>query len=166
MTNGPSAQAGLPEFGFAADQSGLEIAQAWIDAGVVAGYVGTLGVRPVRAERGTIEFSCRAEASLANFTGTIHGGVAASLIDIAGAGAALTLLEPGEILLTGDLQLRYCAPIPVDDGEITAHGTARYDELRRIIAEVFVYHAGQTVAVGSVAVVRRNSAPLRDAASR
>ena len=85
--------------------------------------------------------------------------MAASLIDIAGAGAALTLLEPGEILLTSDLQLRYCAPIPVDGGEITAHGTARYDERRWIIAEVFVHHGGETVAVGSVAVVRRNGAP-------
>jgi len=53
----------------------------------------------------------------------------------------------------------YCAPIPVDGGEITAHGTARYDERRRIIAEVFVHHGGETVAVGSVAVVRRNGAP-------
>ena len=159
MTGAQSPASALPEFGFTADQSGLEIAQAWIEAGLVAGYVGTFGVRPVHAERGAIRFACLAEAGLANFAGTIHGGVAASLIDIAGAGAALTLLEPGEILLTSDLQLRYCAPIPVDGGEITAHGTARYDERRRIIAEVFVHHGGETVAVGSVAVVRRNGAP-------
>ncbi|MGY8972853.1 MAG: PaaI family thioesterase [Sphingomonadales bacterium] len=158
MTNPQSATPALLEFGFTEDQTGLEIAQAWIDAGVVAGYVGTLGVRPVHAERGSILFSCPADANLGNFAGTIHGGVAASLIDIAGAGAALTLLEPGEILLTGDLQLRYCAPIPIDGGAITARGTARYDERRRIIAEVFVHHGGQTVAVGSVAVVRRTTA--------
>ncbi|MEL7831348.1 PaaI family thioesterase [Citromicrobium bathyomarinum] len=148
----------LTEFGYTRDQTGLEIAQAWIDAGLVTGYVGTLGVKPVHAERGIIHFSCPAAASLSNFAGTIHGGLAASLIDIAGAGAALTLLDPGEILLTGDLQLRYCSPIPVDGEEITAHGTVRYDEQRRIIAEVFVYHGGQTVAVGSVAVVRRTFA--------
>lgn len=153
-----SAMPYLTEFGYTREQTGLEIAQAWIDAGLVTGYVGMLGVKPVHAERGVIHFSCPAAASLGNFVGTIHGGVAASLIDIAGAGAALTLLDPGEILLTSDLQLRYCAPIPIDGGEITAHGTARYDELRRIISEVFVYHGGQTVAVGSVAVVRRTFA--------
>ena len=65
MTGPQSPASALPEFGFTPDQSGLEIAQAWIEAGLVAGYVGTFGVRPVHAERGAIRFACRAEAGLA-----------------------------------------------------------------------------------------------------
>lgn len=154
MTSGTTTGI-LPQFDLDLSLSGLEIAQRWVETGLVAGFVGTLGVTPLSAERGQMRFACRPGSHLANFTGTIHGGVAASLIDVAGAGAALTMIDVGQTLLTVDLQLRYLAPIGENTETIIAEGRVRHHDQRRVVAESTIYVDDRVVAIGSVAVIRK-----------
>ncbi len=136
--------------------SGRELVERWIEAGVVAGFVGRLSVRAVSADDGKACFACATDADHANFAGLVHGGVSAALVDVAGAAAALTLLQPGETLLTTDLGVRYIAPAPIDTHGLIAEGEVNYRDDRRIVSDVRISSGGQIVALGTVAVsIRR-----------
>jgi len=138
--------------------TGLELVQRWISHGIAAGLNGRLGAQPILASPGHIRFACRIDDGLANFSGLVHGGVAAALIDIAGGGAAMTLLQRGETLLTADLSMRFLNPAPLTDGQLIADGRVSYQDGRRILAEVQVTAGEVTMAQGSVSIAVRRSA--------
>jgi uncharacterized protein (TIGR00369 family) len=139
-----------------ASLSGLDLLERWIEQGYVAGLNNRLRIRPVAASPGHVGFECTLDADHENFVGLVHGGVAAALTDIAGGAAAMSLLEPGETLLTTDLNLRFLQPSHVAGGTMTAEARTTYNDRRRVVAEVRISSAGIVTAIGTVGIsIRR-----------
>lgn len=137
---------------------GLELARRWAEARFAGGLPERLRAYPVAVERGRMTVRCDLDPGHANFVGLVHGGVTAALADIAAGGAAMTLLKPGEHLLSADLNLRFLNPAPLDGGVLTAEGRAAYADPRKVVAEVVLALAGGHViahATAAVAIRRR-----------
>ena len=136
-------------------KSGLALLRDWIDQGYVAGLNGTLKARPILAERGHVKFVCDVDENHANFIGLVHGGVGAALVDIAGGAVAMTLLEPGETLLTTDLSVRYLQPAVLGMGAMHAEGHVLYNDPRKTVVDVIIRCGEEVVAVGSAGIATR-----------
>ena len=136
--------------------SGFDLVGRWIEQGYVAGLNNRLRVRPIAVSPGHVQFECALDTDHENFIGLVHGGVAAALTDIVGGAAAMSLLDPGETLLTTDLSLRFLQPARVAAGTMTADGRATYHDRRRVVAEVRISSAGIVTAIGTVGIsIRR-----------
>lgn len=139
---------------------GLELARRWAEARFAGGFPERLRAWPVEVAEGRMVVRCDLDEGHANFVGLVHGGVTAALVDIAGGGAAMTLLKPGEYLLSTDLNLRFLNAAPIDAGHLTVEGRAAYADPRKVVAEVTVALPDGTVVVhGTAAIaIRRRSA--------
>ena len=91
-----------------------------------------LGFHLVEAEDGRAAFEGLPEYRHYNPIGTVHGGVAATLLDSALGCAIFSTLAKGDTWTTLDLKLNFVRPITKDTGPVRAEG--------RII------HRGRTVA--------------------
>ena len=136
---------------------GLELARRWTEARFAGGFAERLRAWPTEVERGRMVIRCDLDPGHANFVGLVHGGVTAALVDIAGGGVAMTLLKPGEHLLSTDLTLRFLNAAPIDADHLIAEGRAAYADPRKVVAEVTVaLPDGRVVAHGTAAVsIRR-----------
>lgn len=143
--------------------SGLELAERWIETVWPGGFVNRLAARPVEVAEGFMRVECDIDPGHSNFVGLVHGGLTAALVDIVGGGAAMTLLKPGEFLLSTDLSLRFLNAAPIDCGRLIAEGRAIYSDMRKVVAGVTVSTSdGLTIAHGSAAIavrVRRQDGP-------
>ena len=148
----------LPSFKLAPELSGLQLLEQWIAHGYVSGLNGTLKVRPVEARAGFVRFHCAIGPEHSNFVGLVHGGATAALVDIAGGAAAMSLLNPGETLLTVDLNARYISSITIGTQSVFAEATVTYSDARRIICEVKIVAENADAVLGSVSISRRPSA--------
>lgn len=70
-----------------------------------------LDFHPVEVEHGRAVFSCQPQEMHCNPMGTVHGGLAATLIDSAAGCAVHTTLGPGKIYGTVDLTTTLVKPI-------------------------------------------------------
>lgn len=132
---------------------GLALARRWMETRFSGGLPERLRAWPVRVEPGLIDVACEIDPGHANFVGLVHGGVTAALIDMAGGGVAMTLLKPGETLLTTDLTLRFLNAAPIGCGRLTAQGRLISHDPRRVVAEVRVVTPDEVlVAHGTTAV--------------
>lgn len=135
---------------------GLELAQRWAEARFAGGFPERVRAYPTDMDRGRMTVRCDLDPGHANFIGLVHGGVTATLADIAGGGAAMTLLKSGEHLLSTDLQLRFLNAAPIDAGHLIAEGRAAYVDPRKVVAEITIsLPDGRMVAHGSAAVAIR-----------
>lgn len=142
-----------PRFALDPRKSGLELAQHWIDTILPGGFPDRLAVRPVAVETGYMRIECVIDAGHANFVGLVHGGVTAAMVDIAGGGAAMTLLQPGEFLLSTDLSLRFLNAAPIGCGQLIGEGRAVYSDPRKVVAEVQIKTPdGLMIAHGTAAI--------------
>lgn len=134
--------------------TGPELVQRWRDsAHSCGGYPQRIAAWPESFGEGEITIVCDPDPGHANFVGLVHGGLTASLIDIAGGGAVMTLLKPGERLLTTDITLRFLNAAPVDSGRLTACGRIVHRDARKAVVEVRVSDAADhTLALGTVGV--------------
>ncbi|MFN3463679.1 MAG: PaaI family thioesterase, partial [Terricaulis sp.] len=82
------------------EADGFELARRWVEMPRPGGFLSLLKARPIEIERGFMRVRCDVDVGHSNFVGLVHGGVIAGLTDIAGGGAAMTWLRPGETLLT------------------------------------------------------------------
>jgi uncharacterized protein (TIGR00369 family) len=145
-----------PAFALDPAQSGLELARRWIETVWPGGFVNRLAARPVEAAEGFMRVECDIDPGHSNFVGLVHGGVTAALVDIVGGGAAMTLLKPGEFLLSTDLSMRFLNAAPIGCGRLIAEGRAVYADPRKVVAEVTVATPdGLTIAHGSAAIAIR-----------
>lgn len=145
-----------PAFALDPAQSGLELARRWIETAWPGGFVNRLAARPVEAAEGFMRVECEVDPGHSNFVGLVHGGVTAALVDIVGGGAAMTLLKPGEFLLTTDLSMRFLNAAPIGCGRLIAEGRAVYADPRKVVAEVTISTSdGLTIAHGSAAIAIR-----------
>ena len=109
----------------------------------------TLGFALRECEVGRAVFACVPQVSHLNPLGTVHGGLAATLLDSCLGCAVHTTLEPGEGYTTIDLNVKYLRPILPDTGELRAVGTIVHRGRRMATAEGVLTGAdGKIYALG------------------
>jgi uncharacterized protein (TIGR00369 family) len=91
-----------------------------------------LGLELVEVERGRAVFSLEPAEWMYNPIGSVHGGIAATILDSCMGCAVHTTLEAGVGYTTADLQVRYIR--------------AMSDATGRVLAEGRVVHAGRRTA--------------------
>lgn len=136
---------------------GLELVRRWMEAGTdVGGFLKRLGCRPVEAREGFVRVVCDIDPGHANFIGLVHGGVTAAMIDMAGGSAVMSILTPGQTLVTTDLTMRFLNAAPSDTVRLEASGTVTYRDARKaVVAAEVVTDTGVVVAQGTVGVAIR-----------
>lgn len=92
----------------------------------------TLGFTLLEAEKGRVVFAGRPTFAHLNPAGTVHAGLAATMLDSAVACSVHTTLAPGEGYTTATLELKLLRPLLETTGEIYAEGK--------------VVHRGRTLA--------------------
>jgi uncharacterized protein (TIGR00369 family) len=110
------------------------------------GIARLLGFALTRVEAGEVDAVLETRDDMTNPMGTVHGGIAATLLDTVMGCAVNTVLESGESYTTTDLQVRYVRPV-TPGTTLTATGTVTHrgrrlatadgrlvDELGRLVA--------------------------------
>jgi len=95
------------------------------------GFLRTLGTSLDAAEAGTVTISCGFDDRVTQQHGLWHGGVLASLADVACGYAALTMMPEGREVLTVEFKINFLKPATTD----------------RVIAVGQVVQAGRTLTV-------------------
>ena len=100
------------------------------------GFMRTLGATLETVESGTVTITCLFNEGLTQQHGLLHGGVMASLVDVACGYAALSVMPADREVLTVEFKINFMRPANTD----------------RLIAVGQVLKAGRTVTVceGSV----------------
>lgn len=127
------------------------LAQQWIDEAVLGSPVAqSLGVRLMTAKPDEIILAMKFDAHLSTTPGVIHGGVVATLIDIAGAAASASGVTTQTATggATSQLAVHYLAPA-VD--ELTAEATVVNRTRSSTLTHVRVVdNNGSLIATGEV----------------
>jgi uncharacterized protein (TIGR00369 family) len=90
-----------------------------------------LGAVLESVEPGTVTIRCAAHDGLTQQHGLLHGGVLASLADVACGYAALSLMPEGKEVLTVEFKINFLRPANTD----------------QLVAVAKVVHAGRTLTV-------------------
>lgn len=103
--------------------SGLEYIQAILSGQLTqAPIAATINMRLAEVEEGRAVFTCDPAEHLYNPIGSIHGGVAATLLDSAMGCAVHTTLPAGTMYGTVELHINYVRPITLQTGRISCEG--------------------------------------------
>ena len=102
----------------------------------------TMGFRGVEAEPGRAVFEMEPGTQHYNPIGSVHGGVALTLLDSAMGCAVHTLLEPGVGYTTLEVKTNFVRPIKADTGVIRCEGIVIHKGSRVVTAEGKVTDAG------------------------
>jgi len=95
------------------------------------GLLRTLGASLESVESGTVTVACSFDERLTQQHGLLHGGVLASLVDVACGYAALTMMPEDREVLTVEFKIHFLKPAKTD----------------RLIAVGKVVQAGRTLTV-------------------
>jgi uncharacterized protein (TIGR00369 family) len=98
-----------------------------------------LGMEIAEADPGRVVFSLRPAEWMYNPIGSVHGGIAATLLDSCMGCAVHTTLESGVGYTTTDLQVRYLRPMSADSGRVLAEGRVVHAGRRTATAEGRVF---------------------------
>ena len=100
------------------------------------GFMRTLGATLESVESGTVTITCAFDERLTQQHGLLHGGLLASLVDVACGYAALSVMPPDREVLTVEFKINFLKPAKTD----------------RLIAVGQVVQSGRTLTVceGSV----------------
>ncbi len=116
--------------------SGLEAMQAIIAGSLPPPPIARLlDIVLIEADRGRVVFALEPAEWMYNVIDTVHGGVAATLLDSCMGCAVQTTLEAGAGYATGDLHVRYIRPISQPGGRVLAQGTVVHVGSRTATAE-------------------------------
>lgn len=115
-----------------AELTGLELLTMARDGGFAVGIGQTLGMAMDEVEKGRVVFTLPTGPEHANPMGTLHGGVAATLLDSAIACAVHSTLPPGVGVTSLDLAVRFIRTGRLDGKTVRAEGRT--------------VHIGQTIA--------------------
>ena len=102
--------------------SGLETLEHVRAGGVTVGIADLLGREMAELEAGRVVFAITTGSRLANPLGTLHGGIAATLLDSALGCAVHSMLTPGTSYTTVDLAVKFLRAGPLDGSELRAEG--------------------------------------------
>jgi uncharacterized protein (TIGR00369 family) len=124
--------------------TGLELLHA-IAAGEAPGapFGELLGFQPIEAEEGRVVFAYVPQPTHYNPLGTVHGGVAATLLDSAMGCAVHSTLPAGAGYTTLELKVNFTRAITADTGRVVCEGTVVHRGGRTATAD------GRLVAEGS-----------------
>ena len=132
--------------------TGLELLNA-IASGEAPGapIAELMGFEPVEAEDGRVVFACVPGEQHYNPIGTVHGGLAATLLDSAMGCAVHSTLPEGRGYTTLELKVNFTRPIAADTGRILCEGTILHRGTRVATAEgrVFAESDGRLLAHGT-----------------
>jgi uncharacterized protein (TIGR00369 family) len=112
-----------------------------------------LGFELVEVEEGRVVFAVEPTDAHYNPIGSVHGGLAATLIDSATGCAVHSTLPAGTAYTTTDLQVRYVRPITRDTGRILCEGTIVHRGRTLATAEARVTAGHRLLAHGSAGVL-------------
>jgi uncharacterized protein (TIGR00369 family) len=113
--------------------TGIEAIRGIIDGTVPPPPIASLlGMELVEAEQGRAVFALEPAEWMYNPIGSVHGGIAATILDSCMGCAVHTTLEAGVGYTTTDLQVRYLRSMRAGSG--------------RVLAEGYVVHAGRRTA--------------------
>jgi uncharacterized protein (TIGR00369 family) len=105
------------------EMSGLEFVGGLADGTLPLNTIArTLGYDVVAAERGRVLVALEPSEDHLNPAGTVHGGLAATLLDSAMGLAVQSTLERGFAQTTVEFKISLIRPITPDTGRITAEG--------------------------------------------
>jgi uncharacterized protein (TIGR00369 family) len=157
----PSATAELVEHAaellarLAPDYSGLDFLEA-IRSGALppAPIADLLGFEIRDIAAGEVTFAMQPSLAHYNPIGTVHGGVAATLLDTVMGCALHTVLPRGFGYLTLDISVRYLRAITVDTQTVLATGTVVHRGRRTATAE------GRVLAEGTGKVLATSTSSL------
>jgi uncharacterized protein (TIGR00369 family) len=114
-----------------------------------------LGFTIELAEHGRAVFALEPQEWMYNPIGSVHGGIAATLLDSCMGCAVHTTLEPAVGYTTTDLQIRYLRAMSVQTGRVLAEGRVVHAGRRTATAEgrLFVESDETLLAHGSTGCV-------------
>jgi uncharacterized protein (TIGR00369 family) len=132
------------------EPAGLQALRARLSGGVPVGVAELLGMEVEAIETGRVVFACEAQDRFANPMGTVHGGIAATLLDSALGCAAQTVLPDGSTYSTVSLEVKYLRPIAVDAGMLRAEGRVVHAGRRQVTGEgTLTDDAGRVLATAT-----------------
>jgi len=112
---------------------------------------GTVGFRLALAEPGRAVFEAEPDQRHYNMLGSVHGGIAATLLDSCMSCAVHTTLPAGTGYTTLELKLNYIRPMTIATGLVRAEGRALHTGRRSATAEGDIRDgAGKLIAHGTV----------------
>jgi uncharacterized protein (TIGR00369 family) len=115
---------------------GLEAMRAIIDGTLAPPPIAQLlGFTIVEVEHGRAVFAMEPAEWMFNPIGSVHGGIAATLLDSCMGCAVHTTLEAGVGYTTGDLQVRYIRAMGATTGRVLAEGRVVHAGRRTATAE-------------------------------
>jgi uncharacterized protein (TIGR00369 family) len=106
------------------EMSGLEFVQGLVDGTLPLNTIArTLGYDVTEAAHGRVVVTAQPTGAHLNPAGTVHGGLAATLLDSAMGLAIQSTLEKGVAQTTLEFKISLVRPITPDTGPIRAEGT-------------------------------------------
>jgi uncharacterized protein (TIGR00369 family) len=116
--------------------SGLDLIRSFQQRGPApTGVAHLLGARIVLAEEGHVQFAAETRADFGNPMGTLHGGIAATMLDSALGCAVMSALPAGDSYTTLDLMVTYLRPGSLDGVTLIADGLVTHLGGRMATAE-------------------------------
>jgi uncharacterized protein (TIGR00369 family) len=109
----------------------------------------------VEAEHGRVVFALTPAEWMFNPIGSVHGGIAATILDSCMGCAVHTVLPAGTGYATGDLHIRYLRAMTTETGRVLAEGTVVHAGRRQATAEsrLITEDGGRLIATGTSACV-------------
>jgi uncharacterized protein (TIGR00369 family) len=98
-----------------------------------------LGMRLVDVAEGTATFGLEPDERMMNPIGSIHGGIAATILDSCMGCAVHTTLVPGQRYTTGQLNIHYLRGMQPGMGQVRAVGTVLHRGRKQSTAEGKLY---------------------------
>lgn len=136
--------------------SGLECMRAIVDGTLPPPPIARLlDFEIVEVERGRAVFAMAPAEWMYNPIGSVHGGIAATILDSCMGCAVHTTLEPGVAYTTVDLQVRYIRAMSHATGRVLAEGRVVHSGKRTATAEgrLFAQEDERLIAHGSTGCV-------------
>jgi uncharacterized protein (TIGR00369 family) len=131
----------------AGEMSGLEAIRAIMDGELPPPPIASLlDFRITHAERGRVIFALQPAEWMYNPIGSVHGGIASTLLDSALGCAVHTVLDAGVQYATSDLHVRFVRAMRADTG--------------RVLADCHVVHAGRRLATAEGQLVAEDGGTL------
>jgi uncharacterized protein (TIGR00369 family) len=119
-----------------AGKTGLELLQGIVSGALPQAPISeTMSFAIVGASNGETRFRCIPGEFLYNPQGTVHGGVAATLLDSCMGAAVMSTLDAESAYTTTQLSISLVRPILADSGELFADGKVVHRGGRLVTAE-------------------------------
>jgi uncharacterized protein (TIGR00369 family) len=126
--------------------SGLDYVRGMIDGAVPPPPIASLmRMRVVAADTGSTTFECDPDESHYNPIGTVHGGLACTLLDSAAGCAVHTTLPQGYGYTTIEIAVKFLRPILASSGPLTCTATVTKPGRRVAFADVGLTDAAGTL---------------------